>query len=91
MDTSRYDQANITWAPHPKGGWVRIVYRDPTMWASQTYDVALSNSGGDMLSMAHNRLGDARRYWAIADMNPSVVCPDDLAWGVEVRVPVRGR
>ena len=91
MNTSRYDQEVANWAPHPTKGWVRAVHRNPTRWVNQPYEQILSTESEDMLLIANRKLGDARRYWAVADMNPSIECPDDLMWGTSVKVPLRAR
>jgi hypothetical protein len=85
----RYDGEDRVWAPYRKAGEsVQIVMRPPTIWTNQQYVTYLATSTDDMMSLAFARYGTPEAYWVIADMNPTIVCPDDLQAGQVIRVPL---
>lgn len=44
-------------------------------------------SGDTMLNLAARLLGNDRRWWEIADLNPQVKFPEDLVVGNLLRIP----
>jgi hypothetical protein len=88
---SRYTNTSRNWVPHPTKGWVQVTFRSPNVWRSQAYTEHWASSADDMLSLAFDNYGDPSRYWGIAEMNPSIACPDDLEPGTILRMPTRPR
>jgi hypothetical protein len=77
-----------TYMPH-NTELVEIVIRRPAVWFNQPYSSKQVVSGDTMPMLASQRYGgDATAYWRIADMNPQVACPDDLAPGEVVQLPI---
>lgn len=73
--TSRYqiDDNGITASPKDKLSVLYTLYR--------------VIDGDSMLNIAARHLGDDRRWWEIADINPQVKYPDDLVVGSLIRIP----
>lgn len=84
---SRYAKTPRTWVPHPTQGWVQVTFRNPIIWNNQAYSEYQTNSSEDMLLIAYDNYGDTALYWGIAEMNPTVLCPDDLEAGSVIRIP----
>ena len=88
---SRYANTPRTWVPHPDKGWLRVTFRGPNYWQNQAYSNYQVSSADDMLSLAYRNYGDATMYWGIAEMNPGVLCPDDLKAGEVLQLPAGPR
>jgi hypothetical protein len=89
--SARYDRVPRTWAPHPSGKWVQVAFRSPNFWVRQAYDERLSTDHDDFVNLASDNYGDPNLYWGIAEMNPEVLCPDDLGPGVVLQIPAGPR
>lgn len=48
----------------------------------------ISNEGDSFDSIAAKILGDGKRYWEIADINPQIVWPDVIPVGTVLRLPL---
>lgn len=48
----------------------------------------ISKDGDSFESIAAKTLGDGKRYWEIADINPQVVWPDAIPVGTVLRLPL---
>lgn len=48
----------------------------------------ISQDGDSFELLAAKLLGDGKRYWEIADMNPQIVWPNDIATGTVLRLPL---
>lgn len=51
------------------------------------YTLHRVNNGDNLLNIAARLLGDDRRWWEIANINPQVKYPDDLVVGDVIRIP----
>lgn len=85
--TSRYTDARRAWVPNKKQGMVEIVYRKPPEYQSQTYVDYFTRSDDTMPAMAWKNYRDPTMWWMIAEMNPQIVCPDDVTFGTVVHIP----
>lgn len=87
---SRYAEttARRAWVPNKRQGMVEIVYRKPPEYVNQAYVDRLSKSSDTMQSLAWERFKDPTMWWVMADMNPKIVCPDDLTYGFILHIPV---
>lgn len=47
----------------------------------------LVTAGDTIENMAFKLFGDASQWWRIADVNPQIAFPLDLAPGMEIRIP----
>ncbi len=88
--SSRYASTPRTWVPKD-GAWVQVTFRRPNIWTNQAYTEYQANSSDDMVLLAHQNYGDPGRYWGIAEMNPGVLCPDDLEAGTVLQLPAGPR
>ena len=88
---SRYDNTPRRWVPHSTQGWVQVTFRNPKVWRNQAYTDYQSSEPDDMILLAHQNYGDVERYWGIAEMNPDVLCPDDLVPGTILQIPAGPR
>lgn len=61
----------------------RVVPPPPTV----TYSVYAVVQGDTLENIAARQLGDPRRYWEIADINPQIKFPTDLRPGMAIRLP----
>lgn len=85
----RYSTEPRTWVPHrAPGSTVEIVTRPPTVWRDQPYITYQMSDADSFMLMAHSRYGTATAYWLLADMNPTIACPDDARSGDLVHVPL---
>lgn len=84
----RYVNEPRAWVPSRDGSSVEIVIRRPKIWNDQPYVSYRMTSADTMTSMAFSRYGSPEQYWIIADMNPSIHCPDDARAGMVVNVPI---
>jgi nucleoid-associated protein YgaU len=48
----------------------------------------IAQDGDSFESLASKVLGDGKRYWEIADMNPQVKWPDEIPSGTVLRLPL---
>lgn len=51
------------------------------------YSQYRASQGDSMSNIAARLLGDDRRWWEIADINPQIKYPEDLAPGDIIRIP----
>lgn len=51
------------------------------------YTVYAIKEGDTIENIAARQLGDPKRYWEIADLNPQVKFPSDLTPGLSIRLP----
>ena len=86
----RYSERPHTWVPGRDGGSVEIVTRPPTIWVEQRYTTVQARVNETMPLIAHRQYRTADAWWAIADMNPRIPCPDDVRPGSMLNVPVVG-
>lgn len=63
------------------------ILADRTSVKKENYYQYISNSGDSFELIASKLLGDGKRYWEIADLNPQVVYPDVIPTGTVLRVP----
>lgn len=85
----RYANEDRTWVPYRKAGeTVQIVTRPPTVWQDQSYHTYVTTAADSMSSLAFVQYGTPEAWWLIADMNPRIVCPDDLRPGDPVQIPL---
>lgn len=62
--------------------------RKTKQWAvTGSYSLYTVKQGDTMENIAARQLGDPRRYWEIADVNPQVQFPWDISPGDAIRVP----
>ena len=54
----------------------------------RTFQTYIWREGDRLDLMAHQIYGDARMWWAIADLNPEYLYPDEILPGSVVRLPV---
>lgn len=47
----------------------------------------ISRTGDSFELIASKILGDGKRYWEIADLNPQVIYPDIIPTGTVLRIP----
>ena len=85
---SRYTNARRAWVPNKNYGLVEIVYRKPPVYDLQPYTSYMTNASDTMDSLAWKFYGDPNMWYQLADMNPGVVCPDDLSFGTLLHIPV---
>ena len=88
---ARYDRTPRTWAPKSDKGWVQVTFRSPNYWKNQAYTERFATDYDTFVNLATTNYGDPSLYWGIAEMNPSVLCPDDLAAGVVLQLPAGPR
>lgn len=55
---------------------------------SRQYTLYTVRQNDTLESIAFRHLGDSRRYWEIADMNPQVLFPLAIDTGTVIRLPV---
>lgn len=55
--------------------------------ATVLYNLYRVVEGDTVLNIAARLLGDDRRWWEIADINPQVKYPEDLVVGGIIRIP----
>lgn len=84
---SRYTDARRAWVPHKTQGMVEIVYRKPPVYQRQPYADQLSKASDSMQSLAWDAYHDPTLWWQIADLNPGIIHPDDLTFGLLLHVP----
>ena len=85
---ARYDKTARTWAPHGDKGWVQVTFRAPKRWKNRRYTEQMSTEFDTMPQLAITHYRNPNLYWGIAEMNPEVLCPDDLRPGVTIQLPV---
>lgn len=84
---SRYTDARRAWVPHKTQGLVEIVWRQPPEYANQSYVDHLVSAVESMASLAWDNYKDPTLYWLLAELNPGIVCPDDLTYGHLIHIP----
>lgn len=55
--------------------------------ARSKYTVYTVKDGETLESISYRLLGSQRRYWEIADINPQIKFPLDIAVGTVIRIP----
>jgi LysM domain len=84
----RYVNERTAAFPHRNGSNVTVVLRKPRFPTSQNFISYTVTSADRMWILADRYYQDSTSWWAIADLNPSLPCPDDLAWGMKIAIPV---
>lgn len=51
------------------------------------YELVVFKEGQSFEELAATHLGDANLWWRIADINPQVLWPDEIASGTRIRIP----
>jgi hypothetical protein len=74
--------------PHSNGTQVRVVLRKPYFPGGQKYMTYTVTAADHMWTLADRFFKNTFDWWMIADMNPHVVCPDDLRYGMRLMIPV---
>lgn len=87
----RYDNTDRTWVPHKTRGWVQVTHRWPQVWDNQLYSEQVSTDFDTFPQLAIDNFNDPNLYYGIAEMNPEVLCPDDLSPGVVLQIPAGPR
>ena len=77
-----------TTMPHRNGTQVSVVLRKPQFRTQQNFVSYTVSAADRMWTLAERHYGNTLDWWVIADLNPAVVCPDDLFWGMKIAVPV---
>lgn len=86
-ENSRYSKGVVTWVEHPTRGRVQVVHLHPLTWTNYPYSQHQITTADTVESLAHGVYGDATRYWFIAEMNPTIECPDDITPGDLLSIP----
>lgn len=63
------------------------VTSDRVPFTGGSYTLHIVKSGESLESIAMMHLGNTRRYWEIADLNPQIKFPTDLKMGMAIRLP----
>ena len=76
--------------PHPNGTNVAVVLRKVRVYPQTNFITYTATAADHFWTLANHYYKDTLNWWVLADMNPAVICPDDLAslWGVKIAVPV---
>lgn len=64
------------------------ILADRVTLSKVNYYQYISKEGDSFESIASKILGDGKRYWEIADINPQVVWPDSIPVGTVLRLPL---
>lgn len=84
---SRYANQRQALFPHNNGSHVTVVLRKP-QYPTRTPFISYTVTSADrMWTIADRRYHDSSVWWRIADLNPSVPCPDDLRFGMKLAIP----
>lgn len=67
---------------------VEIVWRNPPEYVAQPYVDYLAKVTDSMPLLAWANYKDPTLWWNLADMNPGIICPDDLTFGTILHIPV---
>lgn len=59
----------------------------PKVKLSVVYSLHRLTDGDTITNIAARLLGDDRRWWEIADINPQIKYPEDLVSGDVIRIP----
>jgi len=84
----RYANERTATMPHRNGTQVRVVLRNPHFWINQKYITYTLSAADHMWTLADRYYRNSFDWWVIADMNPHIVCPDDLNYGLTALIPV---
>lgn len=63
-------------------------YAERVAKSNPNYRLYTVKLGDTLESIALSALGDTRRYWEIADINPQIKFPLDLVIGDPIRMPL---
>jgi len=85
---NRYAGERIVTMPHRNGAQVQIVMRRPKFWRDQKYVTYTLTAADRMWTLADKNYRNSQDWWVIADMNPHIVCPDDILYGMTALIPV---
>lgn len=85
---SRYRQGVTAWVDHPTQGRVQVVHLMPPVWSNYPYVEHVAGETDTFDRLAHTMYSDATAWWFIADMNPRLAHPDDLARDDLIFVPL---
>lgn len=87
MAISRYNAGEFVWVTRPDGTQVQVVHLPPIRWNNYPYTLVQATSADDLPGLAFKAYGETQNYWFVAEMNPDIVCPDDLQAGQTVFIP----
>lgn len=86
-ERSRYAKGIVAWVDHPTRGRVQVVHLQPLQWTNYPYSQHQVTTADTVESLAHGVYGSAQQYWFIAELNPTIECPDDLRAGDIINIP----
>jgi hypothetical protein len=84
----RYINETVADVPHAGGAHVRIVLRKPRRYPDQRFVTYTATAADAMWTLADRFFSNSQDWWVLADMNPHVMCPDDLTYGTTMLIPV---
>lgn len=87
----RYSDSSTTRSatmPHRNGSQVSVVLRRPQFWSSQNFVTYTVSVADRMWTLADRYYANSKDWWVIGDLNPAVICPDDIVWGMKLAIPV---
>jgi hypothetical protein len=84
----RYTDGEDLLVPHPTEERVRGVYLAELYWENMPFTEVVAAAGDSFHSISYVRFGTPVWWWLIAEMNPEIETPEDLSWGMTVRVPL---
>lgn len=82
---SRYENQAVVSIQKPDGDWAPTVLRIPLMRSVR--GEIYSQDGDTLQHLAGKYYNDAEKWWVIADANPQIIYPDDIAPGTVLRIP----
>jgi len=84
----RYANEKTVDVPHRNGSNVRIVVRKPRNYPRQRFVTYTATAADAFWTLAHQHIRNSQDWWFIADLNPHVLCPDDLRWNTKLLIPI---
>lgn len=83
---SRYENEAVVSVQKPDGGWTPTVFRPDPLVRSARGEI-YAQDGDTLQHLAGKYYNDAEKWWIIADANPQIIYPDDIAPGTVLRIP----
>lgn len=86
--TSRYWDGPLAQLPNKYSNVYEIsVYRANNIAGSKEFFAYNWVEGDTLASLAHTYIGEAKYWWKIADINPSITDPFSISPGTTIRIP----
>lgn len=89
FDGSRYERTVIGFAPDHNGEYRQTMFVSPHKGNPVRFREYVVKVGDRIDVLAYKHLGDSRKWWRIANLNPGVLSPALLRPGTVIRIPIQ--